>query len=509
MNHLRAYCLVVSAVFYIVAGPQSFGLVLAKEAVLRIPVFSHPPSRGNPFVANGVPSSLVWFALFDPLIRTDVYGKLEPSLALRWEALDKNTWRFYLRRGIAFSNGEEFDASAVKTTLDWLHKGAGRGLIVGREVSGIKRVDVLGPYTLDIVTVTPDAILPKRLTSVMIVAPKAWIQGGVSMFSKTPVGTGPFRLVSWNKGGAIEVVKNQSSWRPPHVQRILFYQVSDASALVQALQSGQMDLATTVSPEAAVELEASGYRRVLSPTGQVMALGINVEGSTVHSLRNVKVRRALNMAINRAAITNIIMLGTQKPASQPGTPLTFGYNPSLKPFEYNPVLARTLLKQSGFDNNIELEAEVVVGSNIHSSTIYQMVQQDFRKIGVNLKLRSIVFSDWIRKYSSGSWASDFFSLAWNSEPYYDVVRPMEYYSCKKAIPFFCDNELASQLDATGSIFDQSLRLKKLQDLSRIYRNLAPSIFIIEISEIAMLAEHVKNYNVKTRVPVYEDLKIIR
>lgn len=476
---------------------------------LRMPVISHPPALGNPFMANGLPSALVWYALFDPLVRTDENGALEPALAVSWEAVEPTRWRFQLRDGVRFSNGEVFDAVAAAFVLRWLGSDAGRGQLVASEVSGIVSVDIVDALTLDIVTRKPDAILPKRLTGVMMVAPRAWRDLGKDGFALTPSGTGPFTLTSWNKGGPAEALANPNSWRAPKIDRILFYQIPEETALIQALQSGQVDLTTTVSPEASQDLEKRGFQVSVTPTAQVLAFAINVEGTRNPALKDARVRRALNLAIDREAISETAMLGYMNPAGQPGTPLTYGYDPSLGSFAHDPDQARALMAAAGYADGFKVTAEAVVAGNANASLIYQLVQQGLRDIGVEMELRSIVFSDWISKYTSGTFEADLFSLAWNSEPYYDVIRPLEYYSCAKPLPFFCHEPLMPLLNETGVLFDEAERLKKLQALSQAYHDQAPSIFILEVSEIAVVAPNIRNYRVRTRVPVYEELEIDR
>ena len=481
----------------------------AQDQTLRMPVISHPPSLGNPFMANGLPSALMWFALFDPLVRTNERGELEPALAVSWEAISSTRWRFKLRDGVAFSNGEIFDANAAVAVLRWLGSEDGKSQLVASEVQGISSVEVVDRLTLDIITRVPDAILPKRLTAVLMVAPDAWSVLGKDAFALTPSGTGPFYLTDWNKGGAAEVVAFAQSWRAPKIDRILFYQIPEETALIQALQSQQVDLTTTLSPDAASDLETMGFETLVTPTAQVLAFAFNISATKIEALRDVRVRTALNLAVNRVAISNIALRGTQQPAGQPGTPLTFGYDPGLDAFSHDVARAKKLLEEAGYPDGFKITAEAVVAGNADASLVYQLVQQGLRDIGVEMELRSVVFSDWIRKYTTGTFESDLFSLAWNSEPYYDVVRPMEYYSCAKPVPFFCHEPLMPLLDQTGIVFDEEERRGRLQALSRAYREQVPAIFILEVSEIAVIADYVRNYRVRTRVPVYEELELER
>lgn len=484
-------------------------LAVAQTKILRMPVISLPPTLGNPYGANGLPSALVWFALFDPLVRTNEQGELESALAVSWEAVEPTRWRFHLRTDVTFSNGEPFDAESAAQVLSWLMRPENRGLIVASEVQGIAGLDVVDAQTLDIITKAPDAILPKRLTAVQMVAPQALADMGMDEFARQPSGTGPFKVMSWNDGGRAVAAAHTESWRLPRIDGIHYYQIPDETTLVQALQSGQVDLTTTLTPDAAFDMDGNGFYVSVSDTAQVLGMAFNLEGSDAAALQDTRVRQALNLAVDRQSISDIVLKGTMRPAGQPGTPLTFGYDPDLPPFPYDPERARELLTEAGYGDGLNLSAQAVTAGNANVSLIFQLVQQYVREIGVDLELRSVVFPEWLRQYTTGSWDVDLFGLAFNSEPYYDVIRPMEYYSCVKPVPFFCHEDLMSSLNATGTEFDVKKRRKMLQVLSRAYRERAPAVFILEVSEVAVVADYVRNYRVRTRVPVYEALEIAR
>ena len=210
----------------------------AADKELRMALISAPPTLGNPFGGVGPPSSFVWNTLFDTLTTPGKTGDLEPSLALSWKAVEPTRWRFVLRSGIKFSNGEPMDATAVVTTLKWLTSGPGKSTVVGGEVSNIVDVTMVDTMTVDIVTDKPDAILPKRLTSVAIMAPKAFISLGIEGFAQTPVGTGPFTLNTWKDGGRIVVAANRASWRKPIIDRIIFTVIPDPTSRIQSILSG-------------------------------------------------------------------------------------------------------------------------------------------------------------------------------------------------------------------------------------------------------------------------------
>src|SRR5690606_33845527 len=133
---------------------------------IRVAVPSLPPSWGNPYMADGTPSSYVWMALFDGLTRLNPAGEVSPALALSWEHLDPLRWRFRLRTDTAFSNGEPFDAEAVRANIEWLMSEQGRITVIGARIRHFEKVEVENPHSLVITTKVPDAILHKRMASV-------------------------------------------------------------------------------------------------------------------------------------------------------------------------------------------------------------------------------------------------------------------------------------------------------------------------------------------------------
>lgn len=482
----------------------------AAEKELRMALISAPPSLGNPFGGIGPPASVVWNAVFDPLTVPGESGELEPWLALSWEPVAPTRWRFKLRPGVVFANGEPFDAQSVVTAVKWLIADAGRRSVVGVELYTVKDVVAVDAMTVDILTDTPDAILPKRLTAAAMVPPKYWSQVGVEGFAQAPVGTGPFAVKTWqDRGGRIVLEANRASWRRPRIDRIVFFITSDSVARVQSLLSGRIDVVNIISPDLAAQFEGTDFRVVVSPTPQVYAIAFDAMREKSPALRDVRVRQALNYAVNKDAISQIVMRGTMRSASQGATPVTFGYNPALAPYPHDPAKARALLAAAGYGAGLKLSAEVVTNGMAGDAGALPLVQQDLRAVGVDLEIRSAPFADWLRKYTSHTFDVDMFGLSWNGAPYYDAQRALEYHSCAKVNPFFCEPSVMPLYEAVGKEFDVEKRRRLLQDLAARVRDLAPALFLYEATDISVIAPAVKNYQVRLRVPVYEAIDIER
>ncbi|MSO98620.1 MAG: ABC transporter substrate-binding protein [Rhodospirillaceae bacterium] len=482
----------------------------AAEKILRIATIAAPPTLGNPYGGVGPPSSFVWNALFDTLVTPGDNGDLEPSLALTWNAIEPTRWRFTLRPNVVFSNGEPFDSTAVAATLMWLRSDEGRRTNVGSEVSTIVDAKAIDPLTVDIITNRPDAILPKRLTAASIVAPRAWAELGAEGFAQMPSGTGPFVLKNWKENGSqIRLEANRKSWRAPLIDGIVFVVTSDAVTRTQTMLAGRLDILNVISPELAQQFEGTAYKTVISPTPQVYGLAFNTAKRPNSAVADVRVRQALNYAVDKVAITKIVMHDTMTPASQGSTPVTFGFNPALKPYPHDLAMARKLLADAGHGNGLKLTAEIVINGLPGDAGFLDLIQQNLREVGVDLEIRAIVFPDWLRKYNSGTFETDMFGLSWNGAPFYDVVRAASYHSCLKPNPFFCDPAIVPLFEASDVEFDVEKRRALLYDLSAKLRDLAPTIFLFEVTDISVVSPEVSGYQLKWRVPVYEKLDLTR
>jgi len=509
LSHARSGC-VLLAVAAFAAGLGGCGRATPSDLpadTLRIGVTILPPSWGNPYMGNGTPGTIVWYALFDALTRIGANGALEPALAVDWQSVEPLVWRFDLRPGVRFSNGRPVDAHAVAATLEWLRSAAGRRTVIGNEMRGIRSVRVLAHDSLIIETHEPDAILPKRLASVMIVEPDAWRVLGPDGFARAPIGSGPYVLETWGERDKRSVLRASSeSWRAPRIRTLVFQALPDYAVRLQALLSGEVDLTDTAVDDLPL-LEHRGLVSASAPAMQVMSIALITEDGRQTPLDDVRVRRALNLAVDRELIAASLLRGLARPASQPATVVTPGHDPLLPPIAYDPDTARHLLATAGHADGFALAVDIAAGITATDTSIYQAVAQYLGDVGVDVTLRSRTFSTFIRNYLTGNWQSDAIGLSWNAAPYNDVARPMEYYSCRKRKPMFCDRELATRLEVANAEFDPRRRTRLLEALAREYRAAAPAIFILETVDVYAMHPRVQGFSLANRVPVYEALHL--
>lgn len=293
-------------------------------------------------------------------------------LAQSWENPDALTWRFHLRHGVRFQDGRPLTAADVVYSLDrvihW--KGSGmRSYLV--EVSHVKALSI---DTVEIVTRRPYPILLNKLAFALIV-PKGWPRG-----NEPPIGTGPYRFAGRNGEGKLELDANRLYWRgEPSISRVEISIVRDEVRRVAELESGKVDFVDHVSPDSIPSLERDGMRVVSSQGRTVIYLELNVTRPPFSDLR---VRRAVNLAIDRHALVRSVLHGMGVPASQLVDHNVFGFAPDIKPVKQDQARARDLLAAAGYSHGFE----VTLDTN-HPRVSVQLSKQ-LEAIGIHLKIET-------------------------------------------------------------------------------------------------------------------------
>lgn len=493
----------------IIATLVTFSSIAAAGSdLLRVGIVSLPPAYGNPYTAMGAPGSVTWQQLFDGLTRIDEAGDVVAALATDWQLVDDHTWRFKLRENVRYSNGVAFNAQKAKAVFDWLLSDEGRLTPVGNELRGLAEVTTSGAHDLVVRTHRPDPILPNRLALVMMVEPMTWSVLGPKAFGQNPVGTGPYALQTWrNRNGAAELIENQHGWRRPFIKTVEIFPLHDHAARFQAAISGQLHLVQSMRPEEIRIFEERGFSALVDPSKQIIGIAFDVVGHPESPVADRRVRQAINFAVDTYAISDIITYGKQSPASQGAAPGVFGYNPDVRPYPYDPARARALLADAGYADGFSISATIVMGTYANDVEIYQKVQQDLADVGIHMVLEATLFSDWIRQYVTGKWRTEAFSLAWNTAPYHDSIRPMEYFSCGKAMPFYCNQSMMPAIENAATEMRMTEREQALQDLQLRFHDEAPSLFLLEYGHIWASSGDVSGFAMANGAPQLYKLKL--
>jgi peptide/nickel transport system substrate-binding protein len=374
----------------------------------------------------------------------------------------------------------------------------------------VTSVTATAPLTLVVETKDADPILPKRMVGVLMIEPDSWDRLGPAGFAMQPVGTGAYLFERWDQRKRRAYAnRNPHAWRPGRYERMEWVELPDAAVRTQALLSRDVDVAA-IEIEEMDRLVDRGYPIITAPSMSVMSIAFITErdageGQVRYPLQDVRVRQALNYAVDRELIARVLLRGKGRPAGQPGPRGAFGNDPDLPPFPYDPVRAKQLLAEAGYPNGFRLMAEIQPNAFPADGLIFQTAAHYLRQVGVELTLRNLTFPQYLRNLQRNTFAGDAFGTAWNSAPYNDATRPMELFSCARAKPFFCDRDLTAELERAKRILPEDERRVALQALSRRYREAAPALFLVEQIDLYAHAPHLTNVRISNRVPVYREI----
>ena len=373
--------------------------------------------------------------VYEGLTHYDANLQLEPGLATAWENLTPTTWRFDLREGVTFHNGNTFDADDV--IFSWQ-----RTLTDGSDMKGygakMSKVEKIDDYTIEVTTPEPNPILPRELVFLYIMD-KEWSEANGTMEATSPKaadstatyaaqnanGTGPFEVVSRQPDVESVFKRNEDYWDDikSNVTDIIFTPIGQDATRVAALISGELDLVYPVPVQDWPRLEsASGVRPLTGPEARTIFLGMdqwrdellysNIKGK--NPLKDRRVRAAMAHAINLDAINEKIMRGAATPSGLMVAPQINGHNPELNvPYAYDPEQSKALLAEAGYPDGFELGMDCPNNRYVNDEKICQAVVGLLARIGIKVDLNAQPKSKYFAKVSpqNGNDTS-FYLLGW-------------------------------------------------------------------------------------------------
>ncbi|MDX2224636.1 MAG: ABC transporter substrate-binding protein, partial [Rhodospirillaceae bacterium] len=210
-------------------------------------------------------------------------------------------------------------------------------------------------------------------------------------------------------------------------------------------------------------------------------------------LNDVRVRRALNHAVDKDTIASVILQGRSRAATQGAVRGLIGYDPELEPYAFDPAKARALLKEAGWEQGFALDAEVIISSNANDGLIYQFVADNLAKVGVTLNLIPIPTPQMMRVINQGEWKGDAFSQVFGSWPTFDPIRTIRLHSCLWPNPWYCDERITPVIRAAMAEFDLAKRAELTRQILRFYHDEASALLLHEIPLLDGVAPRVRNY----------------
>ncbi|WP_043671090.1 ABC transporter substrate-binding protein [Streptomyces xylophagus] len=358
--------------------------------------------------------------VYDSLLRLDTKAEPIPNVATKWAYDSTNTvLTLTLRTGITFTDGTALDAAAVKENLE--HTKTGSNEAAG-QLKNIKTVEAVGADTVKVTLSAPDPSFVANLGSVagMLASPKAIAAGTLK---NAPVGSGPYTLDkgATTNGSVYTFVRNKGYWNTKAFpfDKIVFKPLTDPTAVLNALRSGQIDGALITTPKNVAVAKSGGLNILQYLPGDVAGVYIwDRAGKIVPALGKLKVRQAINYAFDRTAFIKSVYGGVGKPTVQVFNPTSTAYDATLNDtYSYDPAKAKSLLAEAGYPNGFSVSIPDL--SAIFPEAQAAMVQQ-LADVGIKCKLVTVPPGQTINQLLAGKFALSYFSLA--SFRSWDTVR---------------------------------------------------------------------------------------
>ena len=407
MNRLIVGMLGVTMTVFVAgaAGAQELRIGLAAE-----------PTSIDPHYHNLTPNNGFSRNVFDGLINPDDKQRLQPGLAVSWKPIDDTTWEFKLQKGVRFHDGSPFTADDVLFTAERAQDVPNSPSSFGTYLKAktFKKID---DYTVQVTTERPYPLMPNDLSQIFIVSKKAAMGATTEDYNsgKAAIGTGPFKFVEWVPGDRLVLERNDDYWgKKPEWSKVVIKPIRSGPARVAALLAGDVDFIdsvpttdiTRLKGEPKVTLSQGVSNRVIylhldharDDSPFVKATG---GGAIKNPLRDIRVRKAISMAINRPAIVERVMEGVAIQAGQLLPEGFFAISPNLKPEPYDPAAAKKLLADAGLGDGFELTIHGPNDRYINDARIAEAIAQMLSRIGIMTAVETMPKSVYFKRASRG------------------------------------------------------------------------------------------------------------
>ena len=440
----------------------------------------------DPHFYNAAPNNSLSMHIFDRLVERDAQTRLIPGLALSWTPVSETVWEFKLRPGVKWHDGRDFTAEDVAFTIERAPNVPNSPGGFGGFVRTIRRTEVVDPLTIRLHTAAASPLLPTDLASVAVVSKHAGQGASTEDYNsgKAAIGTGPYKLASYAPGDRTELVRNDAWFGPKQPwSRVSYRFIGNDSARTAALLAGDVDLIDQVPTSDLARLrrdnrvtlaEVQGVRVIYlvpdrSRDSNVPFVTDNAgQPLPKNPFNDLRVRRALSLAINREALCRQVMEGTAAPTGQWLPPGTYSYNPEVKPDPFNPDQAKALLAEAGYPQGFKLTLHGPNDRYPNDARTIQAVAQMWQRVGVQTQVEALPWTTFSVRNNRQEFAIRL--VGWGSvtgEASYTLVNITATYDPAKRLGAnnngrYSNPELDALTERATSTLDNAEREKLLQ-----------------------------------------------
>lgn len=465
-----------------------------KKDTLTVAFGADPPTL-DPHSSSSSPSVNALNPIYETLVRYDDDGKIIPLLAESWEQIDELSWKFTLRKGVKFHNGEEMKASDVIYSMKRATGPDGAKVSYIMQAIDSAKCEVIDDYTVILRTHKPFAPLIGYLPYVgaNIVSEKEFTTDAAKA-AMNPVGTGPFKFVEWKKGDRVTYIRNDDYWgEKPAYKNLIIRTIVEANSRVIELEAGGVDIAFEIPANDVQRLEDNPDTKILRNNSTVFGfLGMN---TSKEPFNNVEFRRAIDLAINEESLVQSVFRGNATYTPGPVTPNMKYFDDSDVKCKYDPEEAKKILKELGIAEGTTYEIKLSDNKErIDTATIMQSM---LKEVGINLEIKVLEAGTFWDALEQGD--SQFFLSGWGAvgfpEPDNNIFGPLHTVQ----IPannycYYSNPELDKLLDASRVTPDSPEREKIVKDVQKLIRSEVPYVTYANPQQVVGVRSNVQGFN---------------
>ncbi len=419
-------------------------------------------STMHPLALAMTPEQSIACNIYDGLVDRDHDGKLVPSLATDWKREGK-VWRFNLRKGVKWHNGDTFNADDVMYTFKLSETPINRYKFINEKIAAVRKID---DYTVEIETKQPWALLADALYQTIVIMPKSFSDKSEAYIAENPMGTGPYKFVEWVRGSHLNLAAFEGHWRgAPPIKKISFKPINNDATRLAGLMSGAIDLTTEVPIQNIAMVKANKNLTVITrPSALSIFFLVRTNKPELPTAKR-DVRLAMMHAINMDEIAKTILSGQSQAATQLPTPFFRGFNPDIKRPEYNLEKAKKLLSGAGYPNGFEITLYSTQDRYIMDKELCLAVTQQLSKAGIKVNLVTQPHAVHFKEIRQQKY--DFMIMGWN-ETTFDTSRFLGEFLKTNGVwngGGVSDPKLDAMLDEADTIEDQNQRAAKLREIN--------------------------------------------
>ncbi|MBF0276914.1 MAG: ABC transporter substrate-binding protein [SAR324 cluster bacterium] len=364
------------------------------------------PTALDPHFSKDGGTQMISMQFFETLYTADDKMTMQPMLAESVKVIDKLTYEFKLRKGVKFHDGSDFTAEDVVFSLKRARDIKNSAASFASSVKPVKEMKIIDPYTLQITTKKPSPLLVKEVSRIYIVSHKAAANASTEDFNsgKAAVGTGSYKLVKWTSGEQIVMKRFEDYWGDkPHFEDVIIKNISNDASRVAGLLSGSLDIIDQVPPSD-MEMLKNDQKITLWPVSTARLIYLHMDHARDKSpfitddqgnqlaknpFKDKRVRLALSKLINRDALISRTLYGLGEPSGQMVPEGVFGYNPDLKPMEYDPKGALALLAEAGYPEGFGVTVHGPNNRYLYDAQVIQTVAQFLARGKIKVKVETM------------------------------------------------------------------------------------------------------------------------